>query len=175
MRLWATARGTRADAGARLFRGLLREWLWVGLLLLPLAAVLSLSQNLAFSHFLYDRLSRLSPLPVDPRILLVTIDDRSLEALGRCPGRAVCMPSLLERLSAAQPRGVLFDVIFSEPQASGSGDERLAQALCRAGNVVLPLLREGVPRFATALVEIGPIRAVAALCPGGRPYQCRSG
>jgi len=157
MRLWRRHEGREPTQAQRLFRGLLREWLLVGVLLLPLTAVLSLSQNLAFSHFLYDRLSRLSPLPVDPRILLVTIDDRSLEALGRWPWPRSVHAELLERLSAAQPRGVLFDVIFSEPQATGSGDERLAQALCRAGNVVLPLLREGVPRFATALGEIGPI------------------
>ena len=157
MRLWRRHEGREPTQAQRLFRGLLREWLWVGLLLLPLTAVLSLSQNLAFSHFLYDRLSRLSPLPVDPRILLVTIDDRSLEALGRWPWPRSVHAELLERLSAAQPRGVLFDVIFSEPEAAGSGDERLAQALCRAGNVVLPLLREGVPRFATALAEIEPI------------------
>ncbi|RBH54083.1 MULTISPECIES: CHASE2 domain-containing protein [Pseudomonas] len=157
MRLWRRHEGREPTQAQRLFRGLLREWLLVGLLLLPLTAVLSLSQNLAFSHFLYDRLSRLSPLPVDPRILLVTIDDRSLEALGRWPWPRSVHAELLERLSAVQPRGVLFDVIFSEPEAAGSGDERLAQALCRAGNVVLPLLREGVPRFATALGEVGPI------------------
>ncbi|NWA29560.1 CHASE2 domain-containing protein [Pseudomonas gingeri] len=157
MRFWRRHEVRELTQAQRLFRGLLREWLLVGVLLLPLTAVLSLSQNLAFSHFLYDRLSRLSPLPVDPRILLVTIDDRSLEALGRWPWPRSVHAELLDRLSAAQPRGVLFDVIFSEPQASGSGDERLAQALCRAGNVLLPLLREGVPRFATALREIAPI------------------
>ncbi|NWD66568.1 CHASE2 domain-containing protein [Pseudomonas gingeri] len=157
MRFWRRHEARELTQAQRLFRGLLREWLLVGVLLLPLTAVLSLSQNLAFSHFLYDRLSRLSPLPVDPRILLVTIDDRSLEALGRWPWPRSVHAELLDRLSAAQPRAVLFDVIFSEPQASGSGDERLAQALCRAGNVLLPLLREGVPRFATALREIAPI------------------
>ncbi len=154
MRFWRRREPTQAQ---RLFRGLLREWLLVGLLLLPLTAWLSLGQNLGLSHFLYDRLSRLSPLPVDPRILLVTIDDRSLEALGRWPWPRSVHAELLERLSAAQPRGVLFDVIFSEPARAGSDDERLAQALCRAGNVVLPLLREGVPRFATQLGEIEPI------------------
>ncbi|WP_248797920.1 CHASE2 domain-containing protein [Pseudomonas sp. MWU13-2105] len=157
MRFWRRHEEREPTQAQRLFRGLLREWLLVGVLLLPLTALLSLSQNLALSHFLYDRLSRLNPLPVDPRILLVTIDDRSLEALGRWPWPRSVHAELLERLSTAQPRGVLFDVIFSEPEAAAGGDERLAQALCRAGNVLLPLLREGVPRFATALGEIEPI------------------
>ncbi|BBP74056.1 two-component sensor [Pseudomonas sp. Ost2] len=157
MRFWRRREAREPTQAQRLFRGLLREWLLVGLLLLPLTAVLSLNQNLAFSHFLYDRLSRLNPLPVDPRILLVTIDDRSLEALGRWPWPRDVHARLLDRLAAAQPRGVLFDVIFSEPERPGDGDEHLAEALCRAGNVVLPLLREGVPRFATPLREIEPI------------------
>ena len=157
MKRWRRYARCESTHAQRLFDGLLREWLWVSLLLLPLTAALSLSQNLAFSHVLYDRLSRLNPSPVDPRILLVTIDDRSLEALGRWPWPRTVHAELLERLSAAQPRGVLFDVIFSEPEVAGNGDKRLAEALCRAGNVVLPLLREGVPRFATALGEIEPI------------------
>ncbi|NWB31757.1 CHASE2 domain-containing protein [Pseudomonas gingeri] len=160
MRFWRRREGREPTQAQRLFRGLLREWLLVGLLLLPLTAVLSLSQNLAFSHFLYDRLSRWSPLPIDPRILLVTIDDRSLETLGRWPWPRSVHAELLDRLSAAQPRGVLFDVIFSEPERSGNGDERLAESLCRAGNVVLPLLREGVPQFATPLREIEPVEAL---------------
>jgi len=157
MRFWRRREGRESTQAQRLSRNLLREWLLVGLLLLPLTAWLSQGQNLAFSHFLYDRLSRLSPVPVDPRILLVTIDDRSLEALGRWPWPRSVHAELLERLSAAQPRGVLFDVIFSEPAREGGDDERLARALCRAGNVVLPLLREGVPRFAVPLGEIEPV------------------
>ncbi|NWC11416.1 CHASE2 domain-containing protein [Pseudomonas agarici] len=156
MRFWRIE-GRDPTQAQRLFRGLLREWLVVGLLLLSLTAVLSLSRNLAFSHFLYDRLSRLNVLAVDPRILLVTIDDRSLEALGRWPWPREVHAKLLDRLAEAPPLGVLFDVIFDEPERSGEGDERLAKALCGAGNVVLPLLREGVPRFATQLREIGPI------------------
>lgn len=67
----------------RLFRGLVREWLLVSLLLLPLTALLSLSSGLPLNNLLYDRLRNLAPLAVDPRILVVAIDDRSLESLGR--------------------------------------------------------------------------------------------
>lgn len=77
----------------RLFRGLVREWLLVSLLLLPLTAVLSLSSGLPLNNLLYDRLRNLAPLAVDPRILVVAIDDRSLESLGRWPWPRSATPS----------------------------------------------------------------------------------
>ena len=97
----------------RLFRRMVREWLWVCLILLPLTAMLSMTQGLALSNLLYDNLRRLSPLPVDPRILIVTIDDYSLQQLGQWPWSRAMHAQLLDRLSAANVKGVLFDVIFS--------------------------------------------------------------
>ncbi len=57
-----------------MFHGLVREWLLIGLILLPFTVYLSLSAGLALNNPLYDSLRRLTPLPVDPRIVLVTID-----------------------------------------------------------------------------------------------------
>src|SRR5471030_1630312 len=141
----------------RLFRRLVREWLWVSLILLPLTAILSLSQSLTLSNLLYDNLRRLSPLPVDPRILIVTIDDYSLQQLGQWPWSRVLHADLLDRLSAAKAKGILFDVIFSEPDSHPDNHQRLAQAACRAGNVFVPLLREGVARYGQPLGEIEPV------------------
>ncbi|MCR3810763.1 CHASE2 domain-containing protein, partial [Pseudomonas aeruginosa] len=84
----------------RLFRGLVREWLLVSLLLLPLTALLSLSSGLPLNNLLYDRLRNLAPLAVDPRILVVAIDDRSLESLGRWPWPRSVHAELLGRLGA---------------------------------------------------------------------------
>lgn len=88
----STARTSPAEA-QRLFRGLVREWLLVSLLLLPLTALLSLSSGLPLNNLLYDRLRNLAPLAVDPRILVVAIDDRSLKASVAGPGRAASTPS----------------------------------------------------------------------------------
>ncbi len=96
----------------RLFRRMVREWLWVCLILLPLTAMLSMSQGLVLSKLLYDNLRRLNPLPVDPRILIVTIDDYSLQQIGQWPWSRATHAQLLDRLSAANVKGVLFDVIF---------------------------------------------------------------
>ena len=141
----------------RLFQRMVREWLWVCLILLPLTAMLSMTQGLALSNLLYDNLRRLSPLPVDPRILMVTIDDYSLQQLGQWPWSRATHAQLLDRLSAANVKGVLFDVIFSEPDSQPENDQLLAQAACRAGNVFVPLLREDVARYGQPLGEIEPV------------------
>ncbi|EJN20733.1 putative transmembrane sensor domain protein [Pseudomonas sp. GM79] len=150
----------------RLFQRMVREWLWVCLILLPLTAMLSMNQGLALSNLLYDNLRRLSPLPVDPRILIVTIDDYSLQQLGQWPWSRAMHAQLLDRLSAANVKGVLFDVIFSEPDSHPANDQLLAQATCRAGNVFVPLLREGVARYGQPLGEIEPVAALSHCAKG---------
>lgn len=150
----------------RLFQRMVREWLWVCLILLPLTAMLSMNQGLALSNLLYDNLRRLSPLPVDPRILIVTIDDYSLQQLGQWPWSRAMHAQLLDRLSAANVKGVLFDVIFSEPDSHPGNDQLLAQAVCRAGNVFVPLLREGVARYGQPLGEIEPVAALSDCAKG---------
>ncbi|MGP6098083.1 CHASE2 domain-containing protein [Pseudomonas aeruginosa] len=150
----------------RLFRGLVREWLLVSLLLLPLTAVLSLSSGLPLNNLLYDRLRNLAPLAVDPRILVVAIDDRSLESLGHWPWPRSVHAELLDRLAAAGARSVLLDVIFSEPSSNPDSDRQLARSLCRAGNVLLPLLRESVPRYGEPPREIPPTAPLAGCAAG---------
>ncbi|UVM38861.1 CHASE2 domain-containing protein [Pseudomonas sp. B21-017] len=149
--------GREPTQAQRLFRRMVREWLWVSLILLPLTAVLSMTHGLVLSNLLYDNLRRLSPLPVDPRILIVTIDDYSLQQLGKWPWSRAMHAQLLDRLDAANAKGILFDVIFSEPDSHPGNDQLLAQAACRAGNVFVPLLREGVARYGQPLGEIEPV------------------
>ncbi|ROM48016.1 ATPase [Pseudomonas poae] len=156
MMLWRKAEKRQPTHAQRLFHGLVREWLWIGLLLLPITAYLSLSPGLALNNPLYDSLRRLTPLPVDPRILLVTIDDQSLKELGRWPWPRSLHADLIDRLSDARPAAILFDVIFSEPGVPAN-DRRLADAICNAGNVVLPLLREGATSYGEPDAQILPL------------------
>ncbi|MCU1776756.1 CHASE2 domain-containing protein [Pseudomonas sp. 14P_5.3_Bac1] len=137
MMLWRKSEKRQPTRAQLLFHGLIREWLLIGLVLLPFTVYLSLSPGLALNNPLYDSLRRLTPLPVDPRILLVTIDDQSLKKLGQWPWPRSVHADLIDRLSAARPAGILFDVIFSEP-GEAADDQRLADAVCNAGNVLLP-------------------------------------
>ncbi|PRA26963.1 CHASE2 domain-containing protein [Pseudomonas poae] len=150
MTLWGRPEKRQPTHAQRLFHGLVREWLWIGLLLLPITAYLSLSSGLALNNVLYDNLRRLTPLSVDPRILLVTIDDPSLKKLGPWPWPRSLHADLIDRLSAGQPAAILFDVIFSEP-GDPANDKRLGDAVCNAGNVLLPLVREGTASYGQPL------------------------
>ncbi len=140
--LWGKAEKRQPTQAQLLFHGLVREWLWIGLVLLPFTAYLSLNAGLAFNTPLYDNLRRLAPLPVDPRILLVTIDDQSLTRLGPWPWPRSLHADVINRLSAARPAGILFDVFFGEA-GNAADDQRLTDAVCNAGNVLLPVERDG--------------------------------
>lgn len=142
--LWRKSEKRQPTRAQLLFHGLIREWLLIGLVLLPFTVYLSLSPGLALNNPLYDSLRRLTPLPVDPRILLVTIDDQSLKRLGQWPWPRSVHADLIDRLSAARPAGILFDVIFSEP-GEAADDQRLADAVCKAGNVLLPTASSDAP------------------------------
>ncbi|MCR4537720.1 CHASE2 domain-containing protein [Pseudomonas sp. 18.1.10] len=156
MMLWGKPEKRQPTHAQRLFHGLVREWLWIGLLLLPITAYLSLSPGLALNNPLYDSLRRLTPLPADPRILLVTIDGPSLKKLGQWPWPRSLHADLIDRLSAAQPAAILFDVVFSEP-GNPANDKRLADAVCNAGNVLLPLLREGPASYIQPAEQMQPL------------------
>ncbi|MCX7989220.1 MAG: CHASE2 domain-containing protein, partial [Aquificaceae bacterium] len=66
-----------------------------------------------------------------PNLVVVAVDEKSVNQLGRWPWSRETMAKLVERLSSAKL--VLFDMVFSEP---APGDELLATALYDAGNVI---------------------------------------
>lgn len=80
-----------------------------------------------------------SPKPIDTRIVILGIDEASLKALGPWPWPRSVMAQLVDTLSAGEPSAIGIDVLFSEPSADPIGDEALAHAIERAGNVVLPV------------------------------------
>jgi adenylate cyclase len=77
--------------------------------------------------------------PVDTEIVLVAIDDRSLENLGRFPWSRYVHAELFNILSQAKPIAIGMDLIFSEPSADPEEDLAMVQAISQAGNVVLPV------------------------------------
>jgi adenylate cyclase len=71
-----------------------------------------------------------------PDVAIIAIDDKSIAELGRFPWSRQQYVRLLDRLSAAGPKAVLFDAFFPEPE-SAEVDKAFAAAIRRAGNVVL--------------------------------------
>ena len=76
--------------------------------------------------------------PASP-IVIVTIDEDSFDELNLAwPWPRELHAQLLDRLSAARPAAIGLDLVFAEPSSRGpADDEALAQAVARAGNVVL--------------------------------------
>ncbi len=90
-------------------------------------------------HFFEDIL--FSPRPVHQDIVIVAIDDKSIQAIGQWPWRREVFAELLQKLAQVKPKAVGIDVMFAEPSRYGAGDDaRLANVLKTASfPVVLPI------------------------------------
>jgi adenylate cyclase len=77
---------------------------------------------------------KLNPPP--DNVIIVAIDDRSIEKMGRWPWDRDRMADIIDIISAMGPKVIMPDIIWSEPYR---GDNALANAIKRAGNVALPI------------------------------------
>jgi CHASE2 domain-containing sensor protein/signal transduction histidine kinase len=91
-------------------------------------------------HLLYDNYLRAHSRALSPDIVLVDIDNASIDALGRWPWTRSVHAQLVNRLADAGAAAVVYDVLFTEPSAD---DAQLAHAISRVPTF-LPIL------FATA-------------------------
>lgn len=89
---------------------------------------------------LYDLAVQRWSAPADHPLVLVAIDEPSLAALGRWPWPRSVHADLLDRLHAAGSGPVALDVVFSEPADDPAQDARLASAMHRHGQVLLPVV-----------------------------------
>lgn len=83
------------------------------------------------------------PPPAD--IVIVAIDDASIERIGRWPWKRSVHATLLQRLAAAKPRSIVLDLVLSEPDPDPRQDEWLAAALHAARPVLMPVSWQAVP------------------------------
>lgn len=139
---------------------------WLPRILLALAGVAAVALTTLngwtwrLDAWFYDRLLSRLDQPVDDRIVLVVVDDKSLSALGRWPWSRGVHAELVQKLSEAQPQGIAFDVMFSEPaRDDAAGDTALAHAMQRAGRVVLPVAAEPSHPDGT-LIEVLPMSSL---------------
>ncbi len=113
------------------------EWLAVGSGLSLLLVVLALTGALTrLDHLLYDVVARARPRAVPADIIIIAIDEPSLQSVGAWPWPRNVHASALDRIAAAAPRAIIYDLLFTEPRPE---DPALAMALGRAGKVALPL------------------------------------
>lgn len=122
-----------------------------------LAGVLGGASRL--DHLVYDRALSLLSQPAPADVLIVAIDDDSIEQLGYWPWRRAVHAQLIQRLAPA--RAVGLDIIFAEPGvAHPEDDDILADAIRRHGRVVLPIvLQPGQAQ--SAMPPIAPLAEAA--------------
>jgi CHASE2 domain-containing sensor protein/nitrogen-specific signal transduction histidine kinase len=133
------------------------------LLLVLIAFALSVTGALSrIDNVIYDTAQRYAEHDIPSDIVLVTIDEQSLSSLGRWPWSRRIHAQVIYRLHAAGAKVIGLDVMFSEPQSDDAyADRMLADAIGRAGQVVLPVVIENVRRNGQ-LIETLPLPALAA-------------
>ena len=152
----------------------LREWLLLSALILALTAGLA-GWRLAdrVDQVFYDRLMQLSTRDARDDIIIVAIDDYSINELGKWPWPRALHAELIKQINAANPLAIGIDILFSEPEQNNSnsafadGDQRLAEAITLSNKVVLPLVSKNsgqglvaakpLPLFASAARHLGHI------------------
>ncbi len=146
-----------------------------------IVAMLGLGQPSALTRVqdqvfdLYQRLSTGAYDPTTAPVRIVDVDDRSIAAVGQWPWPRTTVATLVERLAAAKPAVIAFDMLFSEPDRTSpeaflatlaepprraavataltglaGNDVRFAETLSRAPVILGLVLTQGAPSPAAA-------------------------
>lgn len=95
-----------------------REWWLTSLLALSVLALVTVMHwGQSPGQVIYDQFHRWQMPPGDPQVVVVAIDDSSLQALGGWPLQRSVYAQLLKRLAHPEhkPRGIAFDLLFLDP------------------------------------------------------------
>lgn len=123
---------------------------WVGGFIARLAviliavAVMICTQILErFDYMIYDKLSALQRMSAYQRqddVVIIAIDDESLNVLGRWPWSRGVHAELINRLKAIDNRAMAMDLLLLEAQSADDlADQLLAAAIDAHGRVILPV------------------------------------
>lgn len=117
-----------------------REWCWLSLALALLAAWASWGHwTWRLDQTVHDAAQATWTHPAPEDVVIVAIDDASLEAVGRWPWRRAIHAQVISALSEARPRSILYNLLMTEPDNDPQQDRLMAEALRRSGRVVLPV------------------------------------
>lgn len=138
----------------------------MGLALAALALLVSASGWLTrLDWVVFDVAQRWSPRSVPQGMVVVGIDQTSMQSLGRWPWPRHLHAQLLQHICRAHPKAVALDVAFNETGTDSVANEALAQALQSCGNVVLPVVMEAT-RTGGQVLESPPIPLLARAAAG---------
>ncbi len=157
-------RGTFLVVVALLRHPVLREWLLIGLLLVC-GSIFALHWGWFFrmDQTLYDNAIELIQRPPREDIVIIGIDEESLQQIGRFPWSRAVYATLIEKLTAERAKVIGFDIVLTEPDTRDPiGDRLLGEAIRRNGRVVLPIIKSVVDGEMTGETLPVPVFANAA-------------
>lgn len=113
--------------------GQLRLLLWA-----LVAALLCWAVQIGYpiENFLKHARNTINQTPASGQIVLIGIDDKSLQAVGSWPWSRSTQARLLDRITAAGASSIHLDLIYDSPSTSAE-DRDLAVAIARSGRIVL--------------------------------------
>jgi len=115
---------------------------------------------------LYDYFLNWQQHKTSDEVVIVAVDDLSLQKLGRWPWSRRTHAQLLDRLTDMQARAVGFDILFAEPQGDDPEADRVfAEAIARNGHTVLAVAPSN-PHPGTHIREVLPIPELATSAAG---------
>ena len=79
------------------------------------------------------------PIAPGPETVIATIDEKSINRLGRFPWPRSTWGRVVDRLTEEGAKVIVFDVFFTEPEAVAS-DDLFQRAIMQSGRVVLPMV-----------------------------------
>ena len=79
------------------------------------------------------------PLKPGPETVIATIDEKSINKLGRFPWPRSVWGRVVDRLTEEGAKVIVFDVFFTEPENVES-DDLFQRAIMRSGRVILPVV-----------------------------------
>lgn len=116
-------------------------WLSLSIGLIALVTVLTLTQSLPrFDRMLQDNTAAERAQEPTGDIVIVAMDEKSIDAIGRWPWRRALHAEVLRRIAVSEPRCIGLDVLLSEPDRVHPEDDMALEAsLLDSGCVVLPM------------------------------------
>ncbi len=117
----------------------------------------------------YDVMLPLHSPEMSDKIVVVAIDDASIQTLGRWPWSRQKHAALLNQLYGMSPKAIGIDLILSEPETGSHADQLLAEAMRRNEHTVLVVApiqetpdsliaeRLPIPLLATSAAAIGHV------------------
>ncbi|MCL2309001.1 MAG: CHASE2 and HATPase_c domain-containing protein [Proteobacteria bacterium] len=114
-------------------------------------------------YTLYDAALQQFYRPAPDDIVILAIDDDDISRIGQWPWPREIHARAINRLTEADARAVLVDLLFSEPdRRTQETDEALANAIRRNGRIVLPLAHMQSSSGSREHLPIPPLAHAAA-------------